>query len=213
MVAPSDTGTYYIRISNFAASDGSGTSIDESAIAFSLNNAINLSAFVPPRLEFCVATTISGFSCATAQGSLLNFGEFSTGEASTQTAQMVIATNSVTGFTIAMIGTTLTSGNNVIPASATAQTSLAGTSRFGVNLRDNSGPNVGSNVQGPGTGVALAPYNTPDQFAFASGDSIARSVFSTDYNKFTMSYVATIGEGQPPGVYTTTMTYIATATF
>jgi hypothetical protein len=213
VVNPDTPGTHYVRIYTYATDDATGLPTDRGGIAISLNSGVDVSTFVPPILEFCVAVAITSTNCTTTVGSNINFGTFESETTSFATTQMVAATNGVGGYSISVIGTTMTSGNNVIPALAAPSGSNAGTSQFGINLRNNANPNVGVNVTGLGSGAADASYNSPNNFMFADSDIVARSLLSTDYNKYTVSYIVNINPDQAPGFYATTISYVALASF
>lgn len=212
---PSTLGTFYARISTYASTDGTGARIDEGGVAMSTAAPVSVGAYVPPVLLFCLGNTIPGsnFNCSTASGDGIDFGEFSRNFTSFGTIQMVAATNGGTGYTITVTGTTMTSGNNTITPIAPRGPSLTNTSQFGFNMRDNSLPNVGSNITGPGTGTVEPDYNVPNQYYFQSNDVVARSSLPSNLNKYTVSYVVNVNESQPPGVYSTTLTYVALAGF
>jgi hypothetical protein len=143
----------------------------------------------------------------------LNLGILSNTATKYGTSQFSTGTNSPTGYNIYALGTTMTSGNNVIPAINPANSSRPGSSQFGLNLRANTNPSVGQDPQGAGTGVPLVGYSTPNVFSFHNGDNIAGSSLSTDFSKMTVSYVANISSAQPPGVYSTTITYLGVGNF
>jgi hypothetical protein len=126
---------------------------------------------------------------------------------------MMAATNADFGLAIAMYGTTMTSGNNIIPALAVPTPSAPGNAQFGLNLRKNSDPSVGENPSGGGIANPTGLYNIVNKYAFNSGDVVATSPAATDTRKFTASYVVNVTPGQQPGVYTATLTYICTASF
>jgi hypothetical protein len=213
VVNPDTLGSYYVRLGTFVTVNGSGSRTDTGGLAFSINTGINIGAYVPPILIFCLGGSITGTNCATSTNANLNFGEFSEFQTKSGTTEIVAGTNGVGGYTISVTGNTMTSGNNIIPALAVQSGASTGNARFGFNLVNNAVPNVGADVIGVGTGVPTAEYDDPNLFKFLSGDLIANSPFSTDLNKFTISYIVDIDPGQPPGVYTTTMTFICLATF
>jgi hypothetical protein len=107
----------------------------------------------------------------------------------------------------------MTSGNNTIQAMSSRGPSSQGTSQFGLNLRNNSNPNVGGDVTGVGTGAPTTEYSFSNQFKFVNGDTVAQSTLSSDYNKYTTSYIVNIDSNQPGGYYSTTLTYVAFASF
>jgi hypothetical protein len=136
---------------------------------------------------------------------------------------MDASTNDGFGYAITLTGTTLTSGSNTIAAMGTQSlnsagcspvcNSLTGASQFGTNVRLNSAPAVGADVSGLGTGTGFGGYNSPNAFRFFTGDTVASVGGVTKANLFTNSYIVNVGGDQAAGVYTTTMTYICTATF
>jgi hypothetical protein len=139
---------------------------------------------------------------------------------------MAASTNALSGYSITVDGTTLTSGSNTITAMGTATTGVRGTRQFGMNLVANtvatSTPAVGTNVAPSPNGTTLkgqptVDYGTADTFKFLSGDSIAQSnnggAGPTDAQIYTTSYIVNVSGGTAAGTYTTTLTYICTATF
>ncbi len=167
---------------------------------------------MPPFLIFCSGVTVAA-DCGTINGSNADFGSFSKTAVKTVNTQFAVATNDPTGYAIYVTGTTLTSGNNTINAMSTKDISRVGQEQFGLNLRQNSSPSSGSEVTGVGTGVPLGDYSDVNNFTYRSGDMIARSPLSTDFNRFTVTYIANIAEDQPPGLYSTTLSYLAVVQF
>lgn len=213
VVNPSDNGSYYLKIFTYGSTDGTGSRISFGAMAFVINSLVTINAEVPPYLLFCTGVTIGGFDCANASGSYINFGNLSVSRSSSATSQSLVATNAANGYTLSVTGTSLTSGNNVIPALASPDISRPGTSQFGLNLRANSDPATGQDATGPGTGQPSASYNTPDHYMFAPGDNIAGGSTFEDFRKYTATYVVNISSGQAVGDYASTISYVATANF
>lgn len=201
----------YVRISTFASGDATGPSNDTGAVVFSTSRNITVSGYVPPYLIFCVGVTVET-NCSSSSGDLLNFGELSTTQTRALTSQYSGSTNDPGGYTTTLSGVTMTSGNNIIPAMTAQDVSRAGAGQFGMNLRANSSPGVGSDPSGPGSSVPVAAFSMPNRYIFQNG-IISGSSTATDYKKFTASYIVNVANGQRPGVYSTTLTYIATAAF
>ena len=210
---PSAPGSYYARVQTFATVDASGVANDFGGIAFAITNQLSISAQVPPYLLFCTGITVSGFNCANALGNYIDFGEFSSSRASTATSQLLVATNADQGYAISIAGTTLASGNNVIPALTTGDVSRPSTGQFGFNLKANSAPSGGAEVAGPGTSLALAGYNQPNSFRFAPGDTIVSTDGPDDIRVYTSDYMANVPKAQSPGIYVSTVTYVCLANF
>lgn len=204
--------TVYVRISLHGTTDGTGVETDSGAVAYAMTPTFTIGAYVPPYMTFCVAQTVA-INCSTANGFLLDFGEFSVSTPSTATLQLSTATNDVNGYNTFVNGQTMTSGNNIIPPLATQTSSTPGVSQFGFNLAANSNPSVGSNRDGIGTGVADPNYALANRFRFANGDRIATSPISTDFTRFTASYLVNVSENQSPGIYASTLSFTAVASF
>lgn len=213
ITTPTTSGAYFLRIETFATEDATGLGTDFGGLALSSSDIVNINTTVPPYLLFCMGVTITGTDCDTASGSYLNFGELSANSARTGTTQMVVATNAADGYVIVLNGTTMLSGTNAIAALVANDVSRPGTSQFGINLRNNSDPSVGSNVTGGGTGTPTANYNIVNRYRFVPGEQIASAATADAYRKYTVSYIVNVPNGQAPGIYVSTITYITTATF
>jgi hypothetical protein len=213
VINPSASGSHFMRLRTFSSTDGTGTEIEEGGTVFVMNSGLSINTEVPPYLKLCASVTIVGFNCATATSFLIDLGELSKSQANTATSELVIATNAGFGYTITIAGTTLTSGNNIIDPLSGGGTSSPGTAQFGINLRANSNPGIGADPSGPGIAAPTANYNIPNNFRFINPDVIVSGSGNTDNKKFTVSYLVNVAVNQPPGVYATTLTYIALANF
>lgn len=101
--------------------------------------------------------------------------------------------------------------------------SQPGLEQFGINLADNSTPDIGAvpdnNLpagQGNtnfGYGYATSNYSSPDYYMFKSGDIIARSDKSSGTTKYTISIVANISNDTPAGYYGGTLDLIVIPKF
>lgn len=202
----------YIKISTHASTDGSGPNIDTGAVAFAVQEIFNIGAFVPPFLQLCVAITVAP-DCSAMSGDSIDLGILSSQRANTGQSQFATATNDLNGYTLFALGNTMTSGNNIIQPLSNPTASFPGTPQFGINLRGNLLPAVGQDPVGLGTGLPTANYNIPNRFVYNSGDMIASSPLTTNYNRMTVSYLVNIPASQPAGVYATTITYVATVQF
>lgn len=209
---PTDSDTsFFVRISTYASTDGTGVRGDTGAVVFSTSGVLAVGGYVPPYVTFCVGNTVAT-DCSSATGNYLNFGELSATTAKTATSQFAVATNDPTGYITYLSGLTLTSGNKTIPAFTIPGISAPGTSQFGLNLRLNSSPAVGAERTGVGVGVPEANFDTPNSFAFGAGALVA-STLPTDFNVFTVSYLVNISAVQEPGIYSSTITYTTTVQF
>jgi hypothetical protein len=232
VVNPSTANTaFYVRITSFGTTNATGSPVDTGTVAAATATQIVLTGTMPESLVFCTGGTISTTSgipnCATATSGNISFNQlFSLSDTATATSQMAASTNGSSGYSITVNGTTLTFGSNTIKAMTTPAASIKGVSQFGMNLRANttssSNPAIGSDVAPASNGTdlkgqALAGYSTADQFKFVSGDSVANSAQGgaggSNSQIYTASYIVNVAGSEAPGDYTTTLTYICTATF
>jgi hypothetical protein len=204
--------TTYVRITTYSSTDGSGNYIDRGAVAFTTNYNFVVGAYVPPFLNLCVGVTVAQ-DCSQSQGNSLDMGVLSSQSTGMATSQYAGSTNNVNGFTVYVLGSTMTSGNNIIQAINNQSTSKLGSDEFGLNLQKNTNPNVGNEPSGDGASSPSAGYNQANLYSFVPGSQISSSTESTDYNRMTVSYIANVPSSQPPGVYSTTLTYLASTQF
>lgn len=210
---PNGGAAAYVPVNSNVTPPTDGAYTDFGGLALTTSKTIDLSAYVAPYLKMCVGVTITSYNCASATGSLLELGDFSSSHTSSATSQMVVASNAGSGYTVQMTGNTMTSGNNIIAAMKNVDISRVGKAQFGLNLVHNTVPSVGQNVSGPGIGAAEAPYNQTNLFKFVSGDQIATAASGADNNKYTVSYIVNIPSSQAIGIYVATLTYVTTANF
>ncbi len=223
--------TFFVRISTYLATNATGSPIDTGTVAASTATQVVLTGTMPESLIFCVGATVSTTSsipdCTTATAGTVTFNQlFSPTDTATATSQMAASTNAAAGYSITVNGVTLTSGSNTIPAMATQGLGVRGTGQFGMNLKLNTtltstvatGAEVALTPDGVNLkGQAAAGYNTVDQFKFVTGDSVANSASGgagpTNAQIFTVAYIVNVAGNQASGTYTSTLTYICTATF
>jgi hypothetical protein len=213
IINPSTPGqTVYVRLATYASSDGSGPLIDKGGVTFTVQSVFNVGAYVPPFLQLCVGVTVTP-NCSLIVGDSIDLGTLRSTQVSTGQSQFSTATNDPTGYIIYALGNTMTSGTNTIAALGSPSPSFPGTAQFGFNLRSNLVPAVGQNPVGTGTGTPTPNYNILNRFTFIPGDSIASSSLNSNYNRMSVSYIVNRPAGQTPGVYATTITYLATVQF
>jgi hypothetical protein len=210
---PSATNqTTYVRITTYSSTDGSGAYIDRGAVAFSTTSNFVVGAYIPPFLNLCVGVILTD-NCSQSQGTNLDMGTLSSQTTGTATSQYAASTNDVSGCSVYVLGNTMTSGNNILQALNSSSPSRVGTAEFGINLRKNTDPTVGFDPSGDGTSLPTIGYSQTNLFSFVPGSELSDSTLSTDYNRMTVTYIANVPEGQAPGIYSTTLTYLASAQF
>jgi hypothetical protein len=230
--------TFYIRITTYSSLDTTGGAADAGTVAAATNRPIILTGTMPESLVFCTGETVGLTGgvpdCATITTGSVTFDKlFSPVDTAVAMSQMAASTNAGSGYVITINGTTMTSGSNTITGMTAAAASVKGTSQFGLNLMANTSA---ASASFPGTlapylsadvapaangtnyrGQPFTGYGTVDQFKFQTGDAVAKSDNSaagpSDAQIFTASYIVNVPGSQPAGTYTTTLTYICTATF
>lgn len=216
--------TFFVRISTYGSEDTSGEAIDAGTVTASTAEPIVLEGIMPESLVFCTGETIGLTEgvpdCSTATDGSVSFDQlFSPTDTAVASSQMAASTNAGAGYSITVNGATMSSGTNEINAMDTSTTSVQGIGQFGLNLRENTTPVIGTEVAPVVDstnyfGQAAPDYDTVDNFKFASGDPVANSNSSgTDAQIFTSAYIVNVPGNQPAGTYNTTLTYICTATF
>ena len=213
--------TFYVRILTYTGDDYTG-GLDSGVVAAATSQQITLTGTMDESLVFCVGASGANCSAITSSGGAVSFGTFSSAATTTATSKMLASTNAGSGYVITVNGSTLTcsacSGTPTIAAMGTqsangaATTSSIGTAQFGMNLRANATPSVGTDKTG-GSGDYGTNYGTADNFRFFTGDSVANSTGATDATTFTASYIVNVPGSQAAGSYSAVLTYIATATF
>lgn len=204
---------FYVRVLTFSGDDYT-SQVDNGVVAASTSQALTLSASVDETLTFCTGSSgITNSSCSGATGSTVAFGTLSASSTNSGTSQFGVGTNALTGYAVTVNGTTLTSPGGTIGALATQTASTSGGEQFGLNLRDNATPNIGTDPDGAGSATPSATYDTTDQYRFVTGDTVASKVSSDQFRRFHATYIVNIDTATEAGAYSSVLTYICTATF
>ncbi|HEX9153896.1 MAG TPA: hypothetical protein VF809_03685 [Candidatus Saccharimonadales bacterium] len=229
-----DNEEFFVRISTF--SDTAYTTVvDRGTVANSTAEQIEITAKVQETLNLSVGTTATaaGTTCAALTGSALALGDgdgvLSFQQAYDAHSYFRISTNANVGTVVYYSGDTLKYGANDINAiGGTAAASAVGTEQFGLAIDDtgtqtsdqytfNSLVASAQYTGGQGTitngGTATFAFNTasvttPVQVASTSG-STKTIVCDTG----SVRYLGNIATTTVPGIYTSTLSYLATPTY
>jgi hypothetical protein len=175
---------------------------------------IDLATQVPPILIFCLSEEVSVDCEDSSGGWYADMGTLDPAQTLRAKSQMAVGTNATDGFAITSNGTTMQAGTSVIKPLSTPTPSILGSAQFGLNLRENSNPDIGADPDGPWTNANPAPnYNTPDMFMYRDGDVVASSPEVSLQRRFTVSYIVNTPADLRAGVYTTTITFICSGRF
>jgi hypothetical protein len=110
------------------------------------------------------------------------------------------------GYVIQVTGTPPKYASHTLAALSTPSSPDPGHEQFGINLVDNSSPNIGADpVQVPSGefsfGIVEDNYKTPNKFMFNSGDTVARSPSQSGETDYTISMILNIANNTPAGRY------------
>lgn len=165
------------------------------------------------------ATTTNdpSLACITNTSSV-NFGALSTSVAATATASFSVLNYTSFGYVVQTIGTAPSNGSHTLNALSSNAASTPGTEQFGINLVDNTSPNIGADpAQIPNSsfsyGEAANNYDTPDSFRYVQGETIALAPKTSGQTDYTISYIANISNTTPGGSYTGSQILVCTGTY
>lgn len=212
---PSDMSqAFSIRLRSHSSTDATGPQIDFGSVRGQVTNDIVIETQVPPMLIFCLAEVVADNCSDTNDNYYTDMGDLAPNATLTAQSQMAVGTNASSGFVITANGDPPAAGTNVINGLATPTQSRLGTNQFGINLVANNTPVVGSDPEGTWTNaIPSIGYDTPNYYKYVPGDEVAFSPNVSLMKKFTVSYVLNSSENLRPGVYTTTITFIASGRF
>ena len=154
-------------------------------------------------------------------GGPTDLGYLSTAGTASTTGTFAVKTYLASGYVVQIASdppTILTNPTHNINGLTTPSSSQVGVEQFGINLRDNSTPNVGADpVQVPDNtfsfGTVAADYNTPNLFKYVKGDTIASANQSSGETDYTVSFIYNIDQLTADGFYTFNGVFVATSTY
>jgi hypothetical protein len=224
--------TFYARIVTYNTTGGAqaytsatpGTHLDDGGIALSTVAQLTVTSKIQETITFCVYTN-SPANCAAASGTAVTLGDangvlanFATSYQAT--AGFGIASNAQSGVSVRLKGDTLcrvpgscgSSANTVTAqgSSCTADSTTTSVEQFGLRV----------SVLGSGV-TATAPYNcSAGNHAFdvtntntTYGQQIASTAGANDEVQNSIEFSAKSATTSEAGIYTSTLTFIATGTY
>jgi hypothetical protein len=209
--------------------------VDAGGIALSTANTITITAKVQERLTFCVYTL---GDCGSG-GSSIVLGDTngvldSSDVFVDKNTQFNVSTNAASGVVIRVKGPTLTSGSNTIDDLPAEAQSTPGTEQFGFCVYQSSGtgllvstPYTGDDgtltgdcsatTQSAGTGTPGGAGTAFFGFDATQTDTLYGMQFASKpagaESTGTIAFMANIADTTEAGIYTTTLTFIATGTY
>jgi len=215
IINPSNTDlSFSIRLRTHATPNATGAQIDFGSVKGQVTDGITLETQVPPMLIFCLAEEVADNCASTNETFYKDMGTLEPNATLSAQSQMAVGTNATGGFAITASGIPPSAGTNVIAPLVSATESRPGSNQFGINLVANNAPAVGIDPQGIwANAIASSDYSVPNKYKYVSGDVVAYSPNVSLMKKFTVSYILNTSEDLKGGVYSTTITYIASGRF
>lgn len=211
---PTTTDAFAIRLTTHYATDASDQQIDIGSVRGQMTDSVYIETQVPPMLIFCMAEVVSDNCTTTNNNYFTDMGDLGADSTLTAQSQMAVGTNATGGFAITANGSPPAAGTNVINAPTVPTTSAHGTNQFGINLVANNQPIVGSDPEGTWANAVASPdYSIPNKYKYVDGDVVAFSPNVSLMKKFTVSYILNSSPNLRAGVYSTTITFIASGRF
>jgi hypothetical protein len=238
---PSTTGTFYARILLYdtqahaeaytATAAGGGTgAIDAGGIALSTAAQITITSKVQERLNFCIYT---GANCG-AGGSSVTLGDTNgvldpAGAYVDKNTKFDLSSNASSGVAVRVKGDTLKSGSFDITAiGASAAASSPGSEQFGFCAYQSTGSgltpaapynhaNCSATTQTAGTGTPGGDGSSQFAFDTANTNTTYGQTFANKpagaTSQGTIAFIGNIANTTEAGIYTTTLTFVATGTY
>lgn len=229
LTAPTDvvqlaaTNCLRVRIGSNAVTGGAGTDQITNPAAAGSNGITIAGTFTDTGTitvqiltdeQVAVSATVGQTLSFSLSANTIALGTLSVTAAVTSSHTISLATNAATGMAVTYSGATLTSGANTITALSAGGTSAVGTSQYGINAVANTAPVVGTACSGTAPIAAAATgYATANNFKFVTGETVVSSANAINTTTCTISYLANIAGTTPAGSYTSTLTFVTTATF
>lgn len=176
------------------------------AIPIIAEDQVTITATVAPTITFAISDTSIGFGTLSSSQATWANGAGTGSATDTSAHTLAVATNATGGYAITYNGATLTSGSDTISVASINNDAngTPGTEEFGLSL----------STDGDGTIATGYNHGDPD-WTWVAGTTT--TIFSetgpTATETVSAYYLANIAGNTEAGSYSTTVTYIATATF
>jgi hypothetical protein len=212
---PTDSSQpFSVRLKSFTSNNGTGPQVDFGSVRGQVTEGVEIATQVPPMLIFCLAREVVYNCGGTDDTYYTDMGRLDSKNTLKAQSQMAVGTNASGGFAITANGTPMSAATNVISSPSTPTVSKPGTDQFGINLVENDSPEVGKNPEGEYTNAIPSPgYSVPNMYMYVPGDTVAYSPNVSLMKKFTVSYILNASPNLRAGVYSASMTFIASGRF
>lgn len=147
-----------------------------------------------------------------------NLGVLDPSTTGTATATIKVRNYLSNGYVLQIAGAAPSQGTHTLTTLSTPSTSQPGAEQFGINLADNTAPNIGAApVQVPSGvfsfGTVESDYSGADLFKYINGDIVAGSTKSSGETDYTMSLIINVSNVTPGGQYSGSFSAVAVPVF
>lgn len=176
------------------------------------DDAIVVNAIVPQSFTFSISTNVINFGALSAINAKYASSTNIDGDtADTVAHTLTISSNASAGYTITLLGKTLTSQQNspdtITAIGSSPAASSPGTEQFGIYATASGG--VG--------GTVATPYATPSSFGFEStattSSIVASGSSSSGSTIYSLHYIANVSSLTEAGTYSSSLVYVGTSNF
>lgn len=176
------------------------------------DDQVQVNAIVPQSFTFSISTNAINFGALSAVGAKYASSTEAGGDTIDTVAHtLTIASNATAGYTITLLGQTLTSQQNspdtITGNGSSPVPSSPGSEQFGIYATASGG--IG--------GVIATPYATPSSFGYeatASSSSLfASGGSSSGSTVYSLHYIANISTLTEAGTYSSSLVYVGTSNF
>jgi len=141
-----------------------------------------------------------------AQGGNHDVGVIDNQGTATATFDLQVRNYLMNGYAVQIAGAPPSQGVHSLTALTTPSTSHAGAEQFGINLVDNTAPNIGADPYNSPDGSSATSYlkddyNTPDIFAYSPNATVAENLSRSGETHFTISMILNVSATTPAGQY------------
>jgi len=141
-----------------------------------------------------------------ASGGVQELGVLDADTTGSAAASLKIRSYLTNGYIVQVTGSAPTQGTHALTALTTPSSSHAGAEQFGINLADNSTPDIGADpVHVPSSdfsdGVVTSDYSNPNLFKYVDGDVVAHSYKSSGETDYTITMLLNVSNVTPGGHY------------
>ncbi len=189
---------------------GSGADTGTLSVDIITDDTVDITATVDPSITFTISDVAIGFGTLSSTAARWATGNAAGSATDASAHNLTVATNATSGYALTYNGATLTSGGNTITAASITNDAdgTQGSEQFAIGVDVDQGSTVASGYDHNAT-----PGNRDWNFVPSTTTTIVSRTSATNTETINAYYLANIAGVTEAGSYSTSVTYIATATF